>query len=146
MTTPSDAFEFERRVAAIYRALGANVQHDVALAGNQIDVLVEEQTTAGTPIRSAVECKLHLRPIGINTINAFAGLIVLLKSRNLIERGIIVSNSGFTKTARSAAAEHGVDLVEFADLEPRVAGREMEISEIQSQLGLSDNVIVERLP
>lgn len=28
-------WEFERRVAAIYRTLGAQVQHDVALAGNQ---------------------------------------------------------------------------------------------------------------
>ncbi len=146
MTSASDAFEFERHVTAIYRVLGADVQHDVALAGNQIDILIKEQTGAGTSIRSAVECKLHLRPIGINMINAFAGLFLLLRNRNLIERGIIVSNSGFTKTARSAAKEHGIDLVEFADLEQRVVGHEEEVTKVQSQLNITQEVTVERLP
>ncbi len=146
MTSGSDGFNFERRVAAIYRILGANVQHDVALAGNQIDILLDEETVAGTSIRSAVECKLHLRPIGINTINAFASLLVLLRSRNLVERGILVSHSGFTKTARAAAQEHGLDLVEFADLEQRVAGREAEVFDVESQLHLTQQVTVERSP
>ncbi len=146
MTSASDAFDFERRVAATYRILGASVQHDVALAGNQIDILLNEQTEAGTSIRSAVECKFHLRPIGINTINAFAGLILLLQNRNLIERGIIVSNSGFTKTARSSAKEHSIDVVEFADLEQRAGGRQAEIGHIQSQLHITQQVTVERLP
>lgn len=146
MTLASDAFEFERRVAAIYRILGANVQHDVALAGNQIDILLDEQTGTGTSIRSAVECKCHARQIGINTVNAFAGLVQLLRNRNLAERGIIVSHSGFTKTARSAAQELGVDLVESADLEQRVAGRESEVKEIESQLNVIQDVTVERSP
>jgi len=146
MTLASDAFEFERRVAAIYRILGANVQHDIALAGNQIDILLDERTGTGTPIRSAVECKYHSRQIGINTVNAFTGLVLLLRNRNLVERGIIVSHSGFTKTARSAAQEHGIDLVEFADLEQRVAGRESEINEIQSQLDITQDITFERSP
>ena len=53
MDAMNEAFEFERRVAAIYRLLGASVQHDTSLAGNQIDVLIDETTEAGTPIRSA---------------------------------------------------------------------------------------------
>jgi hypothetical protein len=146
MSTVSDAFAFERRVAAIYRTLGATVEHDVALAGNQIDILLVEKTSAGTAIRSAVECKFHSRQIGINTVNAFAGLVLLLRSRNLVERGIIVAHSGFTRTARSAAEQHGIDLVEFADLEQRVVGHEAEVAEIQSQLTLTQEVGVQRFP
>ncbi len=50
-------WEFERKVAAIYRTLGAAVKHDIPLAGNQIDLLIEEQTPSGSIVRTAVECK-----------------------------------------------------------------------------------------
>ena len=30
-------FEFEREVASIFRVLGAAVEHDVGIAGNQVD-------------------------------------------------------------------------------------------------------------
>lgn len=146
MTSASDAIEFERRVAAIYRILGADVQHDVALAGNQIDILLDERTGAGTSIRSAVECKFHLRPVGIDAVNAFAGLVLLLRNRSLVQRGIMVSDSGFTKTARSSAHEHGVALVEFADLKQRIAGGESEIAAAKSQLNITQGVSVERSP
>ncbi|GEM_PF-1840360 len=146
MATAAEAFEFERRVAAIYRMLGADVQHDIALAGNQIDVLLNEQTEAGTAIRSAVECKYHARAVGVDIVNAFAALVTLLKSRNLIERGIIVAKSGFTRNARAAAEQFGIDLIEAADLEQRVAGRETEIKATSSELDLQQTVSVERLP
>jgi hypothetical protein len=146
VATAAEAFEFERRVAAIYRMLGADVQHDIALAGNQIDVLLNEQTEAGTAIRSAVECKYHARAVGVDIVNAFAALVTLLKSRNLIERGIIVAKSGFTRNARAAAEQFGIDLIEAADLEQRVAGRETEIKATSSELDLQQTVSVERLP
>jgi hypothetical protein len=127
MATYEEAIQFERRVAAIFRALGATVEHNTSIAGNQIDVTVLERTQSGALIRSAVECKFFSKPVGIDTINAFAGVAVLLKNRGLIDRAIIVSKSGFTAQARAAANEHNIELLEIADLEQRIAGREADV-------------------
>lgn len=54
---------FEREVASIFRALGAEVQHDVALAGMQIDLVTRDRTPSGAVITSAVECKYYTRPV-----------------------------------------------------------------------------------
>ena len=58
-------FEFERSVAAIYRALGADVKHNVGVGGSQIDVLVEETTESGQRVRTAVECKQYSTSVGV---------------------------------------------------------------------------------
>jgi hypothetical protein len=77
-------YEFEREVASIFRTLGGRIEHNVALAGNQIDVLVREQTPSGTAVTTAVECKAFSRPVGVDVVNAFAGLALLLKQRGAI--------------------------------------------------------------
>lgn len=127
------AMRFERRIAAIYRTLGASVEHNVVLAGNQIDILITEETRAGAKVRSAIECKYFSRHVGINVVNAFAGLASLLRERRLIHKAIIVSNSGFTPHARTAAQEHSVELLEAADLERRVHGKDRQVSEAESE-------------
>lgn len=119
--------EFERRVAAIFRALGATVEQNTSLAGNQIDILVSERTPSGDTLRSAVECKAFSEPISRELIYAFAGVTVLLKNRGLIDRAIIVSKSGFNALARAAAREHGIELLKIDELEQRVVGREAEV-------------------
>ena len=116
--------EFEREVAAIFRALGAQVQHDTELAGNQIDVLVTETTPAGVLVRTAVECKAYQKQVGLGTTNFYAQLAYLLKQRGLIERLAIIARTGFTKMARRAAHEHGIDLIEYADLLAKISGRD----------------------
>ena len=42
---------------------------------------------------------------------------------------MIVSTAGFTRQAREFAKEHGIDLLEFADLEQKVAGVSLQIVE-----------------
>src|SRR5256885_16101861 len=74
--------DFERRVAALYRMLGAEVAHDYSLAGSQIDVFVQERTPSGGLIRTAVECKSYSAPVGIDVVRSLAGLAALLKQRN----------------------------------------------------------------
>ncbi len=123
MTLYEEALGFERKIAAIFRVLGAEVEHDTSLAGNQIDILVSEKTPLGTLIRTAVECKYYSKPVGISIVNAYAGLMVLLKNRGLIEKAMIVASSGFTKSAREAAKEHGIELIEIDDLENKLEGR-----------------------
>lgn len=122
--TFDDTIEFQRRVAAVFRSLGAEVEHNTSLAGTQIDILISEISKTGTTIRSAVECKALSRPVNVDAINAFSGVAIFLRNRGLINKAIIVSLSGFTEQGRMAATEHGIDLVELADLERRMEGRE----------------------
>jgi hypothetical protein len=58
----------ERQVADAYRAMGARVEHDVELAGNQIDVYVEMGSADRGLHRVAVEVKDWRKPVGINLI------------------------------------------------------------------------------
>lgn len=129
MSTLNEAINFERRIGAIYRTLGATVKHNVPLAGNQIDLLVIERTPSGNEIQFAIECKYYSKPVGVEIVNAFASLCLLLKDRNLVNRGIIVSKSGFTTPARNAGETHGIELLELADLEQRAKGLEEKVAD-----------------
>jgi hypothetical protein len=130
----TDSFEFERKVAAIFRALGAQVEHDTELAGNQIDVLVTEETPSGITMRTAIECKAFRKQVGKHTANFYAQLAYLLRQRGLVEKFAIVAPSGFTKMARKVAREHGLDLIEFSDLEAKVVGRESLVRDEETKL------------
>jgi hypothetical protein len=120
-------YALERRVAAIFRTLGAKVEHDVSLAGSQIDLVVREGRAAGQPITTIIECKAFARPVGVEPVLTLAGLSYLFKQRHLIDRAMIVSTNGFTRQAREAAKEHGIDLLEIADLEQRIASDKKEV-------------------
>jgi len=124
-------YEFEREVAAIFRTLGAKVVHEVALAGNQIDVLATEQTRSGAPVRMAIECKSYSKPVGVDVINSFASVSYLLKQRGLIDKAAVVSANGFTKQAREAARAHEIELFELADIQQRVQGSEQAVRQAE---------------
>jgi hypothetical protein len=111
---------FEREVASIYRALGTEVEHDVALLGMQIDLVTRERTPSGGVITSAIECKYYSRPAGIGAVNQFASVALLLRSQGKIDRAMIVALSGFTRPAREAARSHNIELLELDDLKQRL--------------------------
>jgi len=113
----------ERQVADAYRALGARkVEHDVELAGNQIDVYVKMESPDHGLHRTAVEVKDWRRPVGIDVINEFAPIVASLRNAGLIDEGVIVSASGFSRPARNAAKAHGIRLLEISDLAGILAG------------------------
>jgi nucleoside 2-deoxyribosyltransferase len=131
---PTKGYEFERDVAVIFRALGAKVEQDTAVAGNQIDIMVAEQTPAGTTTRTAVECKAYSRPVGVDIVNSFAMISHLLRQRGLIDKAMIIAAAGFTKQARDAAREYNVELLEFADLQQRVRGQEKAVQKATQEV------------
>ena len=109
--------QFERKVAEAFRHLGAKkVEHDVELAGNQIDVYVELETAGRLTHRIAVEVKAWASPVGVRIVNHFADIVRLLHWAKKIHEGVVVSANGFTKPARAAAETHGIKLLELADL------------------------------
>lgn len=109
--------ELERRIADAYRQMGARVKHDVRLAGNQIDVYVESETPDRGLHRIAVEAKDWKSTVGIAVVNKFATIVSLLRNKELIDEGVIVSTSGFSKEARESAQTHSIRLLEQADLD-----------------------------
>lgn len=115
-----DPLAFEREVADLYRRLGAEVEHDTGLAGNQLDVVARERTPSGALVVSAVECKNYSGPVGIDAVNSFSAVVELLRQRQLIQKAVMISSSGFTKPAREAAKAHSLELLEIADLRRRV--------------------------
>lgn len=113
--------KLELFVADVYRKLGARkVEHNVELAGNQIDVYVELETPDGLVHRIAVEAKDWTDPVGIGIVNHFAQIVDLLRGKRIVDQGVIVSAAGFSRPGRNAAKEYGIHLLEEADLHAMV--------------------------
>ncbi len=114
--------KFERRVAQAFRDMGAwKVEHDVEMAGNQIDVYVELAAARRLLHRIAVEAKDWRKPVGVRVVNDFAAIVKLLRDGGEIDEGIVASPVGFTRPARKAADAHGLQLLEADDLDAMVA-------------------------
>lgn len=115
--------ELEIRVADAYRAMGVRkAEHDVELAGHQIDVYVEMETADRALHRIAVEAKDYSKPVGIDIVSGFAIVVNNLRTLKLVDEGVIVSTAGFSHPARNAAKEHGLRLLEPADLDAMAGG------------------------
>ncbi len=111
-----EASEFERLVANLFRQAGAqSVEHDVLVAGLQIDVLVRF-VWRGIPCRLAVECKKHGKPVGPSRVHQFGEKIGRLRLAHGVDLGAIVSERGFTHKARLAAKDLGTILLEPKDV------------------------------
>jgi hypothetical protein len=116
-----------RAVAAIYRTLGAEVEEDVSIAGSRIDLLVTLRAPNGGIIKCAVECKAYSNLIGMKTVYSFHALVQLLRDRKLIDKAMLISMQGFTKSALNFARKHNLELIKLSDLQNRLRGREEEV-------------------
>lgn len=111
---------FEDTVAELYRRLGAkSVKQNVNLAGNQVDILVEEETASGQIIRTAVECKFYKRRLPKTVTLQGATVAQFLKQANEVDRYAIVAYQGFSQDAFLVAHAANIELISFADLESR---------------------------
>jgi hypothetical protein len=137
----SAGYKLERRVAAIFRTLGAKVEHDVSIAGSQIDLVVREESASGRTITTVIECKSYNRPVGIEIVQSFGSLSHLLRQRNLIDRAMLVSTLGFTRHAREAAKAHDIELLELADLEQKVSESKKRVVEEEGAFEDAERVI-----
>lgn len=112
---------FEAEVARLYRALGAKVRQNVNKSGFEIDVYAEEETPSKQRIRTAIECKLHKAKVGNLLVNDFARKVATLKEAKLVDKGIIVSHSGFSPNAYLVAEKTGIELMKIQDLKQLVS-------------------------
>lgn len=104
---------FEKEVHAELASLypDASIRYDAALPGalsgteRQIDVLVEERLPTGI-VRTAVDSKHRARPVDVKEVESFIGLL----HDTGVNRGVIVSSSGYTEAALTRAYRDDVDL------------------------------------
>jgi len=105
--------QFER---AVYSELQSTFPHsairdNVKLFGvlsgveRQIDVLVEEKLPCGV-VRTAVDAKQQGRKVDVKEVESFIGLL----NDTAVDRGVIVSASGYTEAALARAFRDDVDL------------------------------------
>ncbi len=113
---------FENAIAGFYRALGTSkVQQNINLAGNEIDIYMEEQTPSGQFVRTAVECKYYNKKVPKNVVFQFASVVNLLRNAGLIDKALLVAYRGFTPDAFSAAQAANIELITFQDIEKKVS-------------------------
>ena len=110
---------FEKEVANLYRKLGLRVHRNVNLSGNQIDVLLEENTPSGKTLRTIVECKYYQKAVGIQEVRELISVFDFSKSVGEAEHAVLVSSAGFTKDAYLVARAAGIELLEIEDLHAR---------------------------
>ncbi len=109
---------YELLAAAIYKQVSGSaiVKHDDKIIGRnseterQIDVSIRA-TVGPHDILTIVECKHHGRKIDVNTVGAFLSVVEDVQA----SKGVLVSNSGFTKSARRLADSHCIDLCSLHD-------------------------------
>lgn len=76
----------------------------------QIDISVR-QSIGNYEILVAIDCKDYSRPVDVKEIEAFIGMIQDVHAN----KGVIVSASGFTKTAKTRGKKAGLNLYRLVD-------------------------------
>ena len=114
-------FEFEQKVAAVYQALGAKVEHDRTISGILVDLLVTETSRDGNTTKTAVECKAYNRPLGPDVVIPVAATAYVLKKNTIVDEVVLISEQGFTKTARAVGRQYHLELVDYAELRTKVS-------------------------
>ena len=114
VNTPID---YEKRIAADLRKLGFNARTTKASGDQGADVLASKDG-----VSFAIQCKMYSKPVGNKAVQeANAGRDFYKK-----DYGVVVSNAGFTKSARQAASACGIillndgqlrDLLKYVNLE-----------------------------
>lgn len=130
--------QYEAEVAKIAAELddSAVVQHNVTLPGllsrtpRQVDVLITGQIV-GEEFRIAVECKRYANPVGIGTVDEFAGKLLDLG----LDRGVLMAANGLTAPAEKRAFGAAAPRITFGSLTRTPAMPESEIARLFTGLG-----------
>jgi len=124
---------FEAEIAQFYRKLGAEVKQDVNLGGFQIDIFVVEETPSRQKIKTAIECKFHKDKIGNRAVNDFIRMVETLKEAGSVDKGVIVSYSGFTQDAHLVSNNSSaVELLDYRGLKQIVSNKtKVDIKELE---------------
>lgn len=94
--------EFEQQVASLLGDFGYLVEHDTKIHGAQTDVFARSQHPRTPSL--LVECKYHRVPeskVGIDDVENFIARVITLRNAGEVDRGYLVTNTGFTSDAKA---------------------------------------------
>nr|MBC8443268.1 NACHT domain-containing protein [PVC group bacterium] len=106
---------FEEEVAQAYRRLGARVQHNIVVAGMQLDLMLVLREHA-MEFRVAVECKDYSRNVPISEVRDFTSKCRILRSQGAIDKGVMVTRKGYTSQGKQLAEKEAISLLIVDDL------------------------------
>jgi RNA polymerase sigma factor (sigma-70 family) len=113
---PTTGVAFEERVKKTLRLLGYRAERNVTSFGSQIDLYAEIRIGV-LHVRLMVECKDYgERLVGIEEINKFAGVLAVARNMGAVDKGLLITTTGFTRDAKTNAAKAGIELTTFAEL------------------------------
>ena len=113
---------FETYVGSLYEALGYQVVSDTLLEGQQIDIKATRFLQGTGMLTFIIECKYRSKsPVSNAEVYDFLSALHTIAQRRPIARGILVTNSTFSRSAK-AAARDAIELLTLRDLEKRLLG------------------------
>ena len=114
---PSTGGEFEENVMKVLRLLGFTVERNVTILACQIDLFAQLKTGI-IRHRIMVECKDYepSNIVGIEDVKAFSGTVAAARGR-AVDKGLLVTRSGFSRHAKEFAESAGIELATFSDLQ-----------------------------
>lgn len=119
MTNTEKGTNFENYIASIYAGLGYRVEKNLRKTGQQVDIIAEKYNGEIGLIRIAIECKyLSSGSVDNQTVFNFRTVINTLATSDNISRGVIITNTAFSKDAKSVTAKNNlVELITLDQLE-----------------------------
>lgn len=102
--------EFEQYVAYLYEELGFKVERNLNIGGQEADILASRYIAGVGEVRVIVECKWRADgSISNQEVADFHSVVTSLRSRQLITRGVMVTNRKFSQDAL-VIPQHANDL------------------------------------
>lgn len=110
---------FENNVSDIFRLFGYEVVQDTKVDSAQTDIIARSNNKFKPKI--LIECKYHdsdKQKVGIDEVENFRARILTLRMSGKIDQGYLVTNTGFTSSARESLADAAnyVHLTHYNDL------------------------------
>jgi restriction system protein len=103
----SDPLEFERQCAETLQRIGWSTQLTTRTGDQGIDIIAKKKK-----VKVVVQCKLYAKPVGNGAVQEIAAG----RSFESADYAVVVTTSGFTKSARTLAKNTQVLLLDFAEL------------------------------
>jgi restriction system protein len=103
----SNPLEFERQCAETLQRIGWSTQLTVCTGDQGIDIIATKKK-----IKVVIQCKLYAKPVGNGAVQEIAAG----RSFERADYAVVVTTSGFTKSARTLAKNTQVLLLDFAEL------------------------------
>lgn len=99
----SNGFEFEKYVGELYKKMGYKVIVTKQSCDQGADIVIEKDEQ-----KTVVQTKFYTNPVGNKAVQEIVGAIALYKA----QKGIVVTNSTYTKSAIELAFANNIKLVD----------------------------------